>query len=186
MKIDHILNNIYPLPTDTTTEICKYIKEVQFEKGHILLKADKVEKHLYFIKKGMVRAFAPHGEDDITFWFGEEGETVLSMKSYVENQKSYENIELLENCELYQMDIEHLRDLFNKDIHIANWGRKLAEKELLKLEKRIISRELLSAKQRYDDLMKNTPSLIQRVQLKYIASYLGITPVSLSRIRKEK
>jgi CRP-like cAMP-binding protein len=186
MKIDQILNEIYPLPPETCAEICKYIKEVQFEKGHILLKADKVERHLYFIKKGMVRAFAPQGDDDITFWFGEEGETILSMKSYVENKKSYENIELLENCELYELKVEYLRELYKKDIHIANWGRRLAERELLKIEERIISRELLSAKQRYDELLKNKPSLLQRVQLKFIASYLGITPVSLSRIRKEK
>jgi CRP-like cAMP-binding protein len=186
MNISQILNKIYPLPSETITEITKYIKEVKFEKGHILLRADKVERHLYFIKKGVVRAFAAQEENDITFWFGEEGETVLSMKSYVENQKSYENIELLENCELYELNIDHLRELFNKDIHIANWGRKLAEKELLKLEKRIILRELQSAKERYDELLKSTPSLLQRVQLKFIASYLGITPVSLSRIRKEK
>ncbi len=186
MKIDHILSEIYPLPPETIAEMHKHIKEVKFDKGHILLKAKKVERHLYFIKKGVVRAFAPYGDDDITFWFGEEGETILSMKSYVENRKSYENIELLENCELYELNTERLRELFNKDIHIANWGRKLAERELLKLEERIISRELLSAKQRYDELLKNKPSLLQRVQLKFIASYLGITPVSLSRIRREK
>lgn len=186
MKIDQILNEIYPLPVETIAEISKHIKEVRFEKGHILLRADRVEKHLYFLKKGVVRAFATHEAEDITFWFGKEGETVLSMKSYVDNQKSYESIELLENCELYEMNIERLKALFNEDIHIANWGRKLAEKELVKLEKRIISRELQSAKQRYDELLTTQPSLLQRVQLKYIASYLGITPVSLSRIRKEK
>ena len=71
-----------------------------------------------------------------------------------------------------------------KIIHIANWGRKLAEKELLKIESRIISSEMMSAKERYDELIKNSPSLIQRVPLKHIASYLGITQVSLSRIRK--
>lgn len=186
MKIDQILNEIYPLPVVTIAEISKHIKEVRFDKGHILLRADRVEKNLYFLKKGVVRAFATQEAEDITFWFGKEGETVLSMKSYVDNQKSYESIELLENCELYEMNIEQLRALFNTDIHIANWGRKLAEKELIKLEKRIISRELQSAKQRYDELLSTQPSLLQRVQLKYIASYLGITPVSLSRIRKEK
>src|SRR5690606_25504806 len=107
-------------------------------------------------------------------------------KSYVERSKGYENVELLEDCELYELKIDHLNSLYNQDIHIANWGRRLAEKELLKIESRIVSTELLSAKERYDRLMSNSPSLIQRVPLKYIASYLGITPVSLSRIRKEK
>ncbi|WP_316817549.1 Crp/Fnr family transcriptional regulator [Pedobacter nyackensis] len=186
MEISQLLNEIYPLPPASITEICKYIKEVSYEKGDIILRADKVETKTFFIKKGIVRAFATPVENDITFWFGEEGETILSMRSYVEHKKGYENVELLENCDLYELDNGHLQELFNKDIHIANWGRKLAETELLKIEKRLISRELQSAKQRYDELMNNRASLLQRVPLKFIASYLGITQVSLSRIRKEK
>lgn len=108
------------------------------------------------------------------------------MRSYVEKKKGYENIELLEDCELYKLKIDNLIELYLKDIHIANWGRKLAETELLKLESRVISSEFSPARERYDELMNSFPTLIQRVPLKYIASYLGITQVSLSRIRKQK
>lgn len=101
-------------------------------------------------------------------------------------KKGYENIELLEDCELYKLKIDNLIELYLKDIHIANWGRKLAETELLKLESRMISSEFSPSKERYDELMNSFPSPIQRVPLKYIASYLGITQVSLSRIRKQK
>lgn len=186
MNIDQIIDQIHKLPESSKTALKERISEVAYVKNYILFKADKIETNIYFIKKGIVRAFAPGAEKDITFWFGEEGEPVLSMKSYVERSKGYENVELLEDCELYELKIELLNDLYNKDIHIANWGRRLAEKELLKIESRIVSTELLSAKERYDRLMSDSPSLIQRVPLKYIASYLGITPVSLSRIRKEK
>lgn len=186
MHIDQIIDQIHPLPESARIALKEYISEVAYPKSHILLKADKIEKYVYFIKKGIVRAFAPQEKQDITFWFGEEGATILSMKSYVENKKGYENIELIEDCILYQLKIEYLHKLYNQDIHIANWGRKLAEEELLKIESRWISTELLSATQRYEDLMANYPSLILRVPLKHIASYLGITPVSLSRIRKGK
>ncbi|WP_430612934.1 Crp/Fnr family transcriptional regulator [Flavobacterium sp. JP2137] len=186
MEIDQILDQIYTLPQDSKTVLKEYVVELDFPKNHILLKADKIEQHLYLIKQGMVRAFAPQEDRDITFWFGQEGETILSMRSYVENKKSYENIELLEDCTLFQLNTSDLNHLYNRDIHIANWGRKLAEKELLKIESRMISNDLLSAKERYDQLMTDSPSLIQRVPLMHIASYLGITPVSLSRIRKEK
>jgi CRP-like cAMP-binding protein len=107
------------------------------------------------------------------------------MKNYVENQKGYETIELLEPCELYEIQTEDLRKLFNSDIHIANWGRKFAEQELIKVEERFIFRQCKTALERYKDLINNDPALLQRVQLAYIASYLGITPVSLSRIRSE-
>lgn len=186
MKIDEIIEQIHNIPANAKATLKDNISEIAHPKNHILLRADKIETSIYFIKKGIVRAFAPQKEMDITFWFGEEGETILSMRSYVERKRSYENVELLEDCELYELKIDHLNELYNRDINIANWGRKLAEKELLKLESRFVSTALLSAKERYDGLMADSPSLIQRAPLKYIASYLGITPVSLSRIRKEK
>ena len=81
------------------------------------------------------------------------------------------------------MKKQSLHELFGKDIHIANWGREFAEQELLKTEERFIGRQFKTSLERYRDLMNHTPDLLQRVQLGYIASYLGITQVSLSRIR---
>ena len=186
MKLDAILDHIYELPTYSRDLLKESIEEVILPKGTILLKADYIEPNIYLIKHGIVRAFSPYEKEDITFWFGEEGDAVLSMRSYVENEKGYENIELLEDCVLCQLNINYLNSLYNEDIHIANWGRKLAEKELLKTELRSIHRELLSATERYHKLLIKHPSLLQRVPLKHIASYLGITQVSLSRIRKTR
>lgn len=183
MDFHAIIDAVYPVSKAAEEKLRLHTEEVTLNKHTILLKAGKVASRIYFIKKGVVRAFSDHDDGEITFWFGEEGETILPMRSYVENEKAYENIELLEDCILYGIDISNLRQLFNEHIDIANWGRTLAEKELLKLESRMISRELLSARQRYDTLLQSQPSLLQRVPLKYIASYLGITPVSLSRIR---
>lgn len=183
MDIDQILNKIHLLPESSAKVLKSYITEVSYTKGHILLDTKAVEKNIYFIKKGIVRAFAPTPDNDITFWFGLEGETVISMKSYVANEKGYETIELLENGDLYRLNSIDLNSLYQKDIHIANWGRKFAEKELLKTEERLITKQFKTALQRYKELLNENPDLIQRVQLGYIASYLGITQVSLSRIR---
>lgn len=185
MNIDLIINNIYLLP-DTSKELLKQsITEVQYKKGHILLKADTIEKNIYFIKKGIARAYSHIPDTEITFWFGKEGDTIISMKSYIANLKGYENIELLEDCELYELKAENLQRLFETDIHIANFGRRFAEKELIKTEERLISRQVRTATERYKELLKNSPDIVQRVQLGHIASYLGITQVSLSRIRAE-
>ena len=119
------------------------------------------------------------------FWFGKEGDAVISMRSYVENQKGYENIELLEDCDLYQVDAQELKWLYEQDIAIANWGRHFAEQELIKIEAMFISRQFRTARERYLDLITQDPELLQRVQLSHVASYLGITQVSLSRIRAE-
>ncbi|PIF45624.1 CRP-like cAMP-binding protein [Chryseobacterium sp. 52] len=185
MDIDQILDRIYILPEASKASLKKHITEVSYPKYFCLMEADKIIPHIYFIRKGIVRAYASTADNDITFWFGSEGETAISMKSYVEDKPGYESIELLEDCDLYTLETESLRKLFNEDIHIANWGRKFAERELVKTEELIISRQFKTSLERYKDLMANKSDLLKRVQLGHIASYLGITQVSLSRIRAE-
>src|SRR5690625_6350222 len=116
MKIDQILDNIYPLP-DTSKQIFKQsITEANYPKGHLLLKADKVERSIYFMKKGIARLYTNTSENEITFLFCKEGDTIVSMKSYVLNQKGYENVELLEDSELYELRTEKLHKLLEEDI----------------------------------------------------------------------
>lgn len=183
MNIDQILDKIYPLSAKSKLALKENITKVSFPKHLIIIRADKLEKNIYFIKKGIARTYSTIDDNEITFSFGKEGDTIASLKSYIANQKGYENIELLEDCELYELNTANLQNLFNENIEIANWGRKFAEQELLKAEERLISRQLGTATERYNELLKNYPDLIQRVQLGHIASYLGITQVSLSRIR---
>jgi len=185
MNINTILDQIFPLPEHSKSVLKNLISEIEFPKDSIIIKAGKLEKTIYFIKKGIVRAFVPQENQDVTFWFGKEGDVVLPMKSYVGNDNNYENIQLLEDSVMYQLEIASLRELFETDIHIANWGRKLAEKELVKTEELFISRQFRTASQRYLELLREQPEILQRVQLGYIASFLGITQVSLSRIRAE-
>jgi len=185
MTTEQIIDEIYRLPKVSKDALLVHVMEVSFPKGTILLRADRVEEKLYFIKKGIVRAIANQGDDELTFWFGKEGEAILSMKSYVSNTKAYESIELLEDCELIELKIEELRVLYGHDLALANWGRVLAEKELLKTEERLISRQCRSATERYKELLRDDPAILQRVPLRYIASYLGMSQVSLSRIRAD-
>jgi CRP-like cAMP-binding protein len=185
MTIDEILDNIHPLSAKSKQTLKQYITAISYPRGHILFQADKIKMTVYFIKKGFVRAYAYQNDHEVTFWFGKEGEPVISMKSYVENQKGYETIELLEDCEFYKLNAVDLQRLFQEDIHIANWGRRFAEQELIRTEERLISRQFRTATERYKELLKEKPDLVQRVALGHIASYLGITQVSLSRIRAE-
>lgn len=185
MKLDDILSKLYPLPNGSKTVLMENVTEVHLPKKHILIIAGKVEPNIYFIKKGIARAYAEHRDGETTFWLGKEGDTIVSMQSYVSDQSGYENIELLEDCELFKVDMISLKKLFSTDIHLANWGRKFAEYELIKTERRLISMQLNNASERYKELMTVSPDILQRVQLRYIASYLGITQVTLSRIRAE-
>ncbi|MBO9592919.1 MAG: Crp/Fnr family transcriptional regulator [Niabella sp.] len=185
MQLTQILDQVYPLPQGAREKITGRVREVAFGKNHLLMRAGRVERNLYFIQSGMVRAYADAGDHEITFWFGSEGETIVSMNSYVAGKPGYEHIELLEPCILYELRAEELQQLYQEDLQIANWGRKFAERELIKTEERLISRQFKTAAQRYKELLADNPDLLQRVALCHIASYLGITQVSLSRIRSE-
>lgn len=185
MELIEIIHAIYPLPPASLQKLEDRFEEVHFSKGHILLHAEKVETDFYFLKKGIARGYVLQDGDEVTFWFGKEGDLIFSMKNYIENKLGYETIELLESSELYRIEANFLQKLYQEDIHIANWGRKLIEKELIKTEERLISQQFRTATERYTILLQENPELLQRVQLGYIASYLGITQVSLSRIRAE-
>mgnify|MGYP002101006866 CR=1 FL=1 len=175
MDLRDIINSIYPISEKSMDRLLSCSLELGLPKGHRLLEAGKIESDIFFIKRGIVRAYISHEGKDITFWIGKEGATIMSLKSYVKNEAGYETIELMEDSLLYR--------LFEEDIDIANWGRKLAELEFLRAEEKLIPLLFTTASERYRVLLERTPDLLQRIPLECLASYLGITPVSLSRIR---
>lgn len=183
MEIKDIINRRHVLPEDSLALLCRSMELVHYPKGHHVLEIGKIERDVYFISKGIVRAFTLVDGKEVTFWVGKEGATIVSMMGYVRNEPGYETMELMEDSVLYVIKRDELQGLYNEDIHIANWGRRFAETELLDAEVRVITLLLATATERYRDLLDNQSDLLQRLPLECIASYLGITQVSLSRIR---
>jgi len=184
LNIDYI-NAVYALPLGSANKILALVDPVFFNKGDLIFEESRIENYIYIIQKGVARAYKMHNDTEVTFWFGLEGDAIISIKNYVEGQNSYENIEALEPVTAYRISTNALKKLFEEDIYIANWGRVYAEKEMLKTEERLIARQFKSAKDRYLELICKNPEIIKRIALGHIASYLGITQVSLSRIRAE-
>ncbi len=180
------INRICTLPATELQLLVNALERIEAPKNHLIITADKVERHLYFIEEGLARAFCYTDKQQATFWFGIEGDLILSFNSYVNQQPGYENIELLEDSILYRIADHTLQQLYAQHISLANWGRKLAEQELIRTEERLINRQFKSASERYEELISQNPLLLQRVQLGHIASYLGVTQVTLSRIRADK
>lgn len=183
MDIKEIIDRRHILPDESLALLCRSMELVHYPKGHHVLEIGKIERDIYFISKGIVRAFTLVNGKEVTFWVGKEGATIVSMMGYVKNEPGYETMELMEDSELYVIKRAKLQQLYNEDIHIANWGRRFAETELLDAEVRVITLLLATATERYRDLLDNQSDLLQRLPLGCIASYLGITQVSLSRIR---
>nr|AXA20010.1 Crp/Fnr regulator [Prevotella bivia] len=183
MDIKNIINNIYSLPEDSIQSLLTNVTKMIYPKGSHLIEAGVVESDIFFVAQGIVRAYIPMEGRNITFWIGTEGATVVSLKSYVNNEPGYETVECMENTIIYILKRSVLESLFLQDINIANWGRKFAEMEFLQTEERFIPLLFTTAAERYEELLKKQPHLFLRIPLECLASYLGITPVSLSRIR---
>lgn len=127
------------MPENSVAKLAGCLTEVTYPKGFHLLKAGKTETNIFFLEKGIARAYISVKEKDITFWIGQEGAAIVSLKSYVDHLPGYETVELMEDSVLHVLRREDLNKLFEEDIHIANWGRKFAESEFLRTEERLIS-----------------------------------------------
>lgn len=183
MEIREIISRIAPLPATAMDRIASSAHPVTLGKGQLVFRANKLEQSIYFMAKGIARVYYFYGATDVTLCFATEGEALVSLASYIQQKPGYENIELLETSTLFRLKTTDLHQLYTADIHVANWGRKLAEQELIKTEERLISKQFKSARERYKELIQLRPDLLHRVQLGHIASYLGISQVTLSRIR---
>jgi len=179
----HKIKSLYPLSEQSVSGLIALMRSVSVAKGEMIIHQGHIEKHMYFIEQGLVRAYSDGGEKQITFWFGLPGDYIISAQSFVHGKPGYESMEALEDSVLYEINTAELFALLKDNAELANWSRKLAENELLKLEKMFINRQFKTATQIYVELLEQIPSLPNRVPLKYIASFLGISQVSLSRIR---
>lgn len=185
MDIESIITNTATLSIEALHKLTAITRHIHLPKGQLLFHADKIEKNIYFISKGIARVYYYLKASEVTLCFATEGEALISLKSYVENKPGYENIELLAACELYQLKTSDLLRLYQEDTEIANWGRKLIEQEWLKTEATLMSRQFKTALERYTELIEIHPQLLLRVPLRHIASYLGVSQVTLSRIRAQ-
>lgn len=160
------------------------IKRYEYPKKHLLLKAGQIEKHLSFIEKGIIRFYIPKEENDLTFTFVFDDDFVSAYDSFLTQQASGYHVQTLEHTILWRISFDDLQSIYRKT-EIGNMiGRKASEDLFLKKSKRELSLLNDTAEQRYLKLFSEQPQLIKQIPLKYIASYIGITPQALSRIRK--
>lgn len=171
------------MPEESELRLTARLEEKWYPKGFHILKAGKVEPNVFFMLDGIARIFSEINGKEISFWFGREGDTFLSFESYINDRPGYETVELIEDSTLLMLKRDDLYGLYQSDINIANWGRRFAEKEMIKVEKRVLSLLSMDATERYNELLQTMPDFLQRIPLGMISSYLGITQTTLSRIR---
>ncbi|MDN3579537.1 Crp/Fnr family transcriptional regulator [Mucilaginibacter flavus] len=158
----------------------------EFAPKTTLVTEGDVATEMMFINSGCIRAWYNADGQEITLQFFFEGDSVTSLESFLNNPPSNINIETLEHCQLSILKKADFLHLLQTDAVIKNWFYTTAIQKLFTHTNRLLS--LLKNKpfDRYQQLLASRPDMFQRIPQHYIASYLGITPVSLSRIRNRR
>lgn len=156
----------------------------ELPKKHFLLKVGQIEKYLSFVESGIIRFYIPKEENDLTFTFIFNNGFVSAYDSFLTGQPSIYNVETLTQTTIWRLSFDDLQTIYTETEVGNTLGRKSAEDLFLKKSKRELSLLTQTAEQRYLNLFKEQPHLLQLIPLKYLASYIRITPQALSRIRK--
>ncbi|UWY28295.1 Crp/Fnr family transcriptional regulator [Flavobacterium sp. TR2] len=168
---------------DWNTFSSKLIRQ-EFPKKTTILQTGHVENYLSFIEKGILRYYVPSENKDLTFAFVFDGEFTSGYDSFITRLPASYIIEALSDTILWSISHNDLQDIYAKTKIGNTIGRLASEGLFLKKSKRELSLLNDSAEQRYRNLFIEKPHLIQKIPQKYLASYIGITPQALSRIRK--
>jgi CRP-like cAMP-binding protein len=182
--INHI-QNYTSLSNEALEAINNCLTKTTLYKNDYLLKEGNICRHLYFLEKGLLRGYYNLDGKEITHWFSSNEDFVTSFFSFTTQQTSVENIQAIENCELYGISKQQLNNLCSSYHEIEKLVRIAYEKYYIRLEDRFVNAQFKTAKERYNDLLLNTPQLLERAPLGHIASYLGISQETLSRIRSK-
>lgn len=180
------IKTIYPISITAEKALIGICKEVSFAKGIDVQAIGHTCKTIYFVKKGCVRIYYFKEDIDITESFEFENAFVARAESLFTGKPSLKAIQAIEDTILIAIDSKQLFKLFDTHHDLERLFRKIIEASYVNTVNRIESLQFNTAEERYFNLLKDHKNILKRIPLKFIASYLGITPVSLSRIRAQK
>jgi CRP-like cAMP-binding protein len=182
----NILNDVSPLSDTSKLLLSEYIQVKKVRKKDFLLNYGETCKHIYFINEGFLRIFYYKNSKDITEWFAKEKHFCFSISSYFEEIPSKLIIEALEDSEILAISKVGFEKLRRTNLDVANLFIELISGSLIGSQIRMDSIQFETAEQRYTNLLKDQPEILKVVPLQYVATYLGITKETLSRIRAKE
>jgi CRP-like cAMP-binding protein len=185
--IKSLLDSIKYIITLSTTEediVISLFKETTYKKGDFFLADGQICKQVGFVTKGLLRYYINHDGEDKTYDFAQENNFVCNYESFIPQTPSTKNIKALEDCEILQISYDDLQ-LFYKSISQAErFGRLVIEQVFIQTLQDLSSFYTDTPELRYEKMLRKHPDLLQRMSQYHIASYVGVKPQSLSRIRK--
>ena len=180
------ISQIGKLTVEDSENVKKNFIPVSATRNSVLEEHGKVPQYLYFIDSGFMRLFYydENGEEQTTFLCSQSG-FIASFSSLINQTKAIENVECITDCELFKISYVDAKKLVENSEKFKNFFLVMFEKSISSASTRANDLAMLNAEQRYQKMIDQQPHFIQNIPLQYIASYLGIKPQSLSRIRKQ-
>ena len=155
------------------------------EKGKLLSEQNHYNRNIYFVEEGMLRMFYYENGKDITTNFYSEGKITANIDTLFKNQPTRNNIETLEKSVITTCNFNKLEELCSVSLTAANFSRYILGNLMIEMSRRIFSLQYMTAKEKYIQLLEENPNIILRAPLGMIATYLGISQETLSRIRSD-
>lgn len=177
---------LYPMSKGMQEYITQHIYPVTCRKGEVLHRAGTICGHIYFIKSGAARGYIRDGKKDTTTWITVEGEMVAAIYSFLKQEVSIENVQTLEDCELLAISYTDLQRAYERFPGFNIIARHIYEKYYADAEIRALIARLSRVEKKYEYFLQTYSHLSNRIPLKYIASFLGTSLETLSRIRGQK
>lgn len=184
-QLEQYIQSYFSPANEDLATIASSFTYKEVEKGDYLLKKGRLCNQMSFIQNGLIRIYATKADKEVTQWISTTGYFVTDLASFTFNTPARWNLQALTNCELYTID----KDAYNKlGEKVPDW-HKLEKLFLAKcfiiLEERVNSHLFMTAEERYQQLLSFQPELFNQVPLQYLASMLGMTPETMSRLRKK-
>ncbi|MBO9202087.1 MULTISPECIES: Crp/Fnr family transcriptional regulator [Niastella] len=181
-----MLNSIYPLSEELKNHLIQILQRRLLQEGEYLLKPGRICEHVYFVKKGLLRSYEmDENKKEINTWFMSQGDVVFAIDSFLDQTPSTEFIQALQNTTVYYITFKELENTFRDHITFNFNGRVLTNKYYkLSLQREKMMR-IPEATDRFNYLVKHFPNLLNVVQDKHLASFLRISPVTISRLRAQ-
>ncbi|WP_435353612.1 Crp/Fnr family transcriptional regulator [Emticicia sp. SJ17W-69] len=178
---------ISPLKDESIAAVLSILSQESFAKKEFLVRQGDISTKLYFVYSGCVREFFEDANaNEVNTWFGFENSIAISTYSFFSQKPSLTHIQAIEDLKTIVIKYEDLQCLFDQFHDIERLGRLIVEQYLVQIEEMKIILQTLSARERYEYIINNKPEIIQRIPLKYLASFLGIQLETLSRVRNQK
>ncbi|MFT3747395.1 MAG: Crp/Fnr family transcriptional regulator [Agriterribacter sp.] len=182
----NLFSSIYPLSEGLQDALIKLLKTKDVPKKSFLLRKGHVCNDIFFIEKGLFRCYYNANGKEICSWFMKENDIIISVESFFRRTASNEDIQSIEDSIVHYISHSELDYLYKNFPEFNIMGRVLTENYYTLSEQRLYSMRSQKAVERFEYLRTHFPEIIRRVPSGYIASYLGITIETLSRIKKNK